>query len=446
MKNRGIGIVLAIVAFSTVSGVMAPGARAAGFVVSNTADSGPGSLHQAILDANAAAGADLITFDASTNTLPIVDIDLPRITDSVTIQGNGVGQTIIEPGYADPGKFYIDATTGSFVVSDLTVQAGLVLVESTGVATVEFTRIDAVNNTEIELIARDGSLSAVLTESRIEQSFRNALTVRGLGASLTVERSLIANIDGAAVTAADDATLTMRNSTVTGISDGADGIRVGGPTTLVNVTISAIEDYAIISYSESPDISVSLTNTIIRDARTASCVGSLVITSGGGNITDDATCGLTQPSDLQNTEALLGALADNGGRTRTLLPQAGSPAIDGGVATGCPAIDQRGLARPADGNGDAIAVCDSGAVEVGAVQATTTTTTTTTTAAPTVTEPGAAAPVATVAPTVAPTNPLVTLLPETGTGTNIGIGLIAAGLVGLGSLLVLAVARRRPVS
>ncbi len=44
------------------------GAAAATFTVTNTNDSGPGSLRQAVLDANAAAGADNIVFDASFNT------------------------------------------------------------------------------------------------------------------------------------------------------------------------------------------------------------------------------------------------------------------------------------------------------------------------------------------------------------------------------------------
>jgi LPXTG-motif cell wall-anchored protein len=254
---------------------------------------------------------------------------------------------------------------------------------------------------------------------------------------------LIANIDGAAVTTTEGATLTMRNSTVTGIGDGADGIRVGGPTTLVNVTLSSIEDYGIVSFSQVAAVPVSLTNTIINDTRDASCFGSLVVTSGGGNITDDATCGLTQPGDLQTTDPLLGALADNGGRTRTLLPQTGSPAIDGGVVAGCPAVDQRGLERPADGNGDALAVCDSGAVEVGAVQPTTTTTTTT--VAP-IESTAPTAPAVTAPAAAVPTTSMVTLLPETGAGANTGIGLIGAILLGLGSFLVLAVARRRPAS
>ena len=43
----------------------------------------------------------------------------------------------------------------------------------------------------------------------------------------------------------------------------------------------------------------------------------------------------------------------------------GSPAIDAGGNTGCPATDLDGLPRPADGNGDGTAVCDPGAYEAG---------------------------------------------------------------------------------
>lgn len=59
----------------------------------------------------------------------------------------------------------------------------------------------------------------------------------------------------------------------------------------------------------------------------------------------------------------LGALAGNGGTTQTLLPGAGSSAIDAGndsVCTAAPVngLDQRGVTRPQG------ARCDIGAVEV----------------------------------------------------------------------------------
>ncbi|MBX6313982.1 MAG: DUF11 domain-containing protein, partial [Isosphaeraceae bacterium] len=59
------------------------------FTVVNTADSGPGSLRQAILEANAAAGADAIAFNipgAGVRTIALTSA-LPEITGPVTIDG-----------------------------------------------------------------------------------------------------------------------------------------------------------------------------------------------------------------------------------------------------------------------------------------------------------------------------------------------------------------------
>jgi hypothetical protein len=59
----------------------------------------------------------------------------------------------------------------------------------------------------------------------------------------------------------------------------------------------------------------------------------------------------------------LGALADNGGPTKTHALLAGSPAIDHGDNGGAPATDQRGVARPRDGDGNGSLVVDIGAFE-----------------------------------------------------------------------------------
>jgi hypothetical protein len=81
--------------------------------------------------------------------------------------------------------------------------------------------------------------------------------------------------------------------------------------------------------------------------------------SSGFNLSDDTTCTgfFVQASDKNNLDAMLGPLANNGGPTQTHLPQAGSPLIDEGTATGAPATDQRGIPRPQG------AVFDIGAVE-----------------------------------------------------------------------------------
>ena len=93
-------------------------------------------------------------------------------------------------------------------------------------------------------------------------------------------------------------------------------------------------------------------------AATPNCSGAFFFESLGYNLTDDDSCGFTEPSDLVVNHVRLSPLQDNAGPTEThdLLP--GSPAIDAGsVDCPPPATDQRGVARPQG------AACDIGAVE-----------------------------------------------------------------------------------
>ena len=72
-------------------------AHAVDYTVTTTADSGPGSLRQALADANASPGHDTITF-AVTGTIAL-DSPLPTIGDDVTLQGPGAGELAISGGY-----------------------------------------------------------------------------------------------------------------------------------------------------------------------------------------------------------------------------------------------------------------------------------------------------------------------------------------------------------
>jgi CSLREA domain-containing protein len=93
---------------------------------------------------------------------------------------------------------------------------------------------------------------------------------------------------------------------------------------------------------------------------------SEAIGSGGHNITDTAVgdCELDDATDRNLTNAQLGPVAFNGGRSPTLLPLPGSPAIDTGDPLSCPEVDQRGFPRPRDGDGNGSSICDVGAVEL----------------------------------------------------------------------------------
>ena len=87
-----LGFVFAIAATAALS--------AADFTVTNTADSGAGSLRQAITDANGTLGADTILFaipGAGQKTITVLSL-LPLITETVTIDGgnNGVATNRVE--------------------------------------------------------------------------------------------------------------------------------------------------------------------------------------------------------------------------------------------------------------------------------------------------------------------------------------------------------------
>lgn len=71
-------------------------AQAASFEVTNLNESGLGSLRQAIIDSNALAGADVITFQAGlTGTITLTTGQLV-VSDSVTITGPGAASLTID--------------------------------------------------------------------------------------------------------------------------------------------------------------------------------------------------------------------------------------------------------------------------------------------------------------------------------------------------------------
>ena len=108
--------------------VASPQGPEATFTVTNTNDSGAGSLRQAILDANASLGADTISFSIGSGVQTITPLSaLPTVTGPVTIDGTsqpGFGGTpIIElSGSSVPaGTFGLLITGGSTTVRGLVI-------------------------------------------------------------------------------------------------------------------------------------------------------------------------------------------------------------------------------------------------------------------------------------------------------------------------------------
>src|SRR5205823_2275071 len=128
------------------------------------------------------------------------------------------------------------------------------------------------------------------------------------------------------------------------------------PTTLTHDTIAG---NSVTGSGANPGVSgaagVTANNTIIADVSSGQDCDAAVASSDHSLQSGAAGCGL----DITGNPNLA-ALANNGGPTKTMRPQAPSAAIDAGHSTKCLTTDQRGFPRPDNGE----STCDIGAFEV----------------------------------------------------------------------------------
>lgn len=103
--------------------LLASPAGAATFTVANTDNNGIGSLSQAIIDANAAAGADTIEFAPGVTGMINLITDLPDITDSLTIRGPGSAALTIAGNELYHAFTIATAGSGGVTISGLTVDS-----------------------------------------------------------------------------------------------------------------------------------------------------------------------------------------------------------------------------------------------------------------------------------------------------------------------------------
>lgn len=232
-RRRGTLIIggSAFAAAGTAIGAASP-ASAASFEVTNLDDSGVGSLRQAIIDANGAAGADVITFQAGlTGTITLTTGQL-SISDSVDIQGPG--QTVITISGNDASRvfyLYANAATIDVSISGLTVTHGAASIGAGVVNFDERLTLDHVTITDNHASGDGGGLWA--------DGFNQVLTVQ----ETTISGNTSGD-DGGGVYIEDTGGLTLfdraaiTGNTATGAGGGIYLYDPDDDVTFVNTTIS----------------------------------------------------------------------------------------------------------------------------------------------------------------------------------------------------------------
>ena len=363
--------------------------------VTNTNDSGDGSLRAAIAAANS---GDTINFGV-TGTITLTST--LNIASGITINGPGPSNLAIS-GNQSVRVFYIQGSVGQIVISGVRIENGSPVITGClcttdgggGILLDNFNTL-ILNNVVISGNFSDaggGILSfastLVVTNSTISgnSSTHGGGGIYNFGRTLTVANTTIsgnsAGAGGGILNIVNDgvSTATVTNSTVSGNSAtyyGGGIFNNYGPLTVTNSTVSGNSSSAGWGGGIANDASVRLTNDIIANSSGGNCyltggVGQNA-TSDGHNLSDDYSCStfFTQVGDLNNIPAGLdpNGLQDNGGLTKTIALLPTSPAVDAipvsptnycTLADGTTPVttDQRGVTRP---QGPA---CDIGAFEL----------------------------------------------------------------------------------
>lgn len=374
----GIGLGLSIVMI-LASGMKRANASTT-FTVMNTADSGPGSLRQAIINANTNPGADTINFQAGlTGTITLTSGQLPTITENLTITGPGAPVITVSGNHAS-GIFEI-ASGVIVAISELTIGnafhfAGGGVLNNGGTLSVSNSTLSGSSSSAGGGIANLGG-RVTITNSTFSGNTASGGGIFNQGGTVIITSSTISNNSAAGGGGIfnQGGTVTVTNSTISNNSATLGGFAMGGAIFIdsgtVNIANSTLSGNLAINGGGGIRViggTVNIKNAIVANSTGGDCsvAGPGTLNALGVNFSTDGTCpGFTQVTAAQLN---LGPLQDNGGPTKTHALLSGSVAID--AVTDCTDVagnpvtqDQQGLMRPIDGNCDGIAQCDVGAYE-----------------------------------------------------------------------------------
>jgi predicted outer membrane repeat protein len=203
------------------------------FVVTDAGDAGPGTLRQAVLDANASLGVDTITFDPLVSLVTLSSAELV-VTEGLTIQGNGAGATTIKQTgtfrvfrVSGPGAFTatfdgVTITGGKLTAGTNTHGAAIFAVDENIVVANSVITGNSTNNPGGGIALWDGA-NLTLTNSTVSN---NAVT--GFGGGIAVNRQT--------------STVTIERSTVSGNTATTNGggayFNYGGSLSVIDSTFS----------------------------------------------------------------------------------------------------------------------------------------------------------------------------------------------------------------
>jgi CSLREA domain-containing protein len=340
------------------------------------------SLREAVNAANASATDDTIDFASGLTTVTLTNeiVIGNGNTGALAINGPGANILTIDGG---PGTNRIFTTRWAAVtISDVTLKGG----DGTGADTNPW-------GGAIEVVGGAVTLDGVHVEGNTVSGYGGGVFFND-GTHRVINSTISGNTarSGGGI-AAVNGSLAIVNSTISGnISNFGGGLSVlsydGLDVSLRNVTITNNTATSsdprnaggLYSYNA---VGLDIGNTIVAGNSGAGSSNNEIIcyfcggiTSVGGNLFGDSPGdsnipGLAfQPTDIRDTDPMLGTLQNNGGTPRTHALLAGSPIIDKGlnalVSPLAPDYDQRGtgFVRIRDGNGDGTATVDIGAFEV----------------------------------------------------------------------------------